>query len=150
MANVTTTNHSNSAYTRAEKLLHFPDYRKGQVSNDYSNLGPSEARDPYAGFTKVFIMPSSQSEYTSVGFHGASSGKVSVANHGKIGDILRDTHAQSRVVDNVMNFFKYKEQPATEIPAPKHAQYSDGILYNNKVKSQDTSLMSLTLKPTVE
>ena len=53
------------------------------------------------------------------------------------------------MVDNVMNFFKYKE-PAESGTSYPHVQYSDGILYNNKIVSQDTSLLSAQLKPTVE
>lgn len=115
VSNVTTNNLSNSAYTKAEKLLQFPDYRKGNGSTDYSNFGAVDPRDPYSGFTKVFIMPSSKSEYTSAGYTvpakkgGVGQGQVQI--QGKLGEMLRDKEAQSHMVDNVMNFFRYKDQP---------------------------------------
>lgn len=41
-------------------MLQFPDFRKGANGpSDPNNIGAGESRDPYSGFTKVFIMPSS-------------------------------------------------------------------------------------------
>ena len=90
---VTMSNASNSAYTRAEKLLQFPDFRKtGGVDANHS--GVNDLRDPYQGFTKVFVMPSSQSEYNSQAHMIRNKGteEMNSSKHGKLGEILRDTH----------------------------------------------------------
>lgn len=66
MTGLTVTNNSSSAYTRAEKLLNYQPDNSLFAAHQTTN-----SRDPYAGFTKLFIMP------------GAAPGKDQ--NNGSIG-----------------------------------------------------------------
>ena len=64
-------------------------------------------RDPYSGFAKVFSMPGSRMMLDQEGGSGRASNHYSEKK--QVGEILKDRSQQSRVVDNVMNFFRYKD-----------------------------------------
>lgn len=72
------------------------------------------SRDPYSGFRKVFVMPppngskEGSKDYESLGQKNFST-DAALNRSAQLGEILTDKMNASKVVDNVMNFFRYKE-----------------------------------------
>ena len=66
MAGLTVANANNSAYTRAEKMLHLPNSNSVNIENNNLHGSANANRDPYSGFSRIFIMPNvgnTNSEY---------------------------------------------------------------------------------------
>jgi len=99
---------NNSAYTRAEKMLQF----QQQTSESLLSSGQVDA---YSGYRKVFIMPAprSKNKQKSTDYDAQASGPAveegPLNRSLQIAEILADKQNASRVVDNVMNFFRYKD-----------------------------------------
>jgi len=80
--------------------------------NTDGSMGQS-TRDPYSGFRKVFVMPIGSTKEGIKDYETAASQQPSVDlsmnRSAQLGEILMDKQNQSRVVDNVLNFFRYKD-----------------------------------------
>ena len=118
MAGLTIANKSSAAYTKAEKILSRPSptvETKLETPPIHSAALATHTfahRDPYQGFTQMFSMPGSRTAIqrdNNSGRPTVHSDQKPVNRSAMIGDILKDRSQQSRIVDNVMNFFKYKD-----------------------------------------
>ena len=107
-------NSNNSAYTRAEKLLAYPMIESTSSNGQQLTLShqPQTIVRDLFGYTKVVMMPainnaSGQSNINKGVYDLAPpilnvSKDSSLENSSQLGDILKDTREQNRVVDNVM------------------------------------------------
>ena len=116
-------NTNNSAYTRAEKLLSYPMIES--ASSTGAHQQPQTVVRDLFGYTKVVMMPQvNNNAASSSGQHSiinkgvyelappilnVSKDSSMVDNSSQLGDILKDSSQQNRVVDNVMQFFRYKD-----------------------------------------
>ena len=151
---MTMQNMQNSAYSRAEKIL--------QQQQKPESLITSSMRDPYSGLKKQPFAPPQSGTGQPFDF---SSTRPSYDGHlnrsTQIDDILADRMGQGHIVDNVMNFFRYKDPErygqvlplqnrppdALQLPAPGPAidpasSYGDHNFNNYNVGMQQQTFHS--------